>query len=180
MKRVYACVFAVVFTSVLLIWGCEAARGEEGSRKQIQNNASYTVNEQNPYSGAARREELSKLQIRNDVCYLGDEETPYTGILYSQYPNGQIHVENTYKNGKLDGTSKWWWKNGQLMREIPFKNGEYDGIQRWWWKNGQLSLEEVYKMGKETEKSKCWNEQGERITPLEYSQILSGYISEME
>jgi hypothetical protein len=62
--------------------------------------------------------------------------------------NGELCIENNYKNGLLDGLYRQWYSNGQLHREINYKCGIYDGSNRKWYSNGKLWGESIYKNGR--------------------------------
>jgi len=53
-----------------------------------------------------------------------------------------------YKNGKIDGIRKDWYKNGQLKNERTYKNGELDGVWKVYLEDGQLKEEKTFKDGK--------------------------------
>ena len=51
-----------------------------------------------------------------DIDIEGDLSN-FTGIAYHLYPNGQLKIEDNYKDGKRDGLQKEWYENGQLESE---------------------------------------------------------------
>jgi len=52
------------------------------------------------------------------------------------------------KNGKLDGTTKWYYETGELKYEAIYKNDKENGISKTYYKSGELEAEENYKGGK--------------------------------
>jgi hypothetical protein len=46
-----------------------------------------------------------------------------TGIWKRWYPNGNMSEINTWKNGSLNGTARYYDQNGKQIRETKFKNG---------------------------------------------------------
>ena len=46
------------------------------------------------------------------------------GIGKSYYQNGQVEMEEPYKNGERDGVIKVYDENGKLVRQATFKNGK--------------------------------------------------------
>ena len=48
-------------------------------------------------------------------------------VVEEKYPNGQLHVNATYVNGKLNGLFQMWHDNGQLYISCNMHNGKYDG-----------------------------------------------------
>ncbi len=101
----------------------------------------------------------------NKVCasgihYFKTEETAISCYVHQQkdikpdgtwrwwYESGQLQSEETYKNGKLDGTTwREWYESGQLQSEETYKNGKLDGTWREWYESGQLKYERTYKNG---------------------------------
>jgi antitoxin component YwqK of YwqJK toxin-antitoxin module len=57
------------------------------------------------------------------------------------YDNGQLYVECTYKDGKLDGLYKEWLENGQPWVDCTYKDGKRVGLYKKWDENGQLFAE---------------------------------------
>ena len=72
------------------------------------------------------------------------------------------------KEGKLDGSSKKWYRNGQLEYKTNSINDENDRLHIEndrlhieWYENGQLKSERNYKEGKENGFQKQWYESGQ-------------------
>jgi antitoxin component YwqK of YwqJK toxin-antitoxin module len=53
--------------------------------------------------------------------------------------NGNPDIEENYKNGKLHGIQKEWYKNGKLMKEQSYICETQKGIQKYYKTNGTLS-----------------------------------------
>ena len=49
------------------------------------------------------------------------------------HPNGKNKTRHTYKAGKLDGPSTWWYDNGQKESEAIYRDGKViqDTIEHW-------------------------------------------------
>ncbi len=60
----------------------------------------------------------------------------------SYYENGDL---SNYKNGKLEGVCKWYYKTGELQTECTYKNGEFEGVYKWYYKTGEVETECNYK-----------------------------------
>jgi antitoxin component YwqK of YwqJK toxin-antitoxin module len=54
-------------------------------------------------------------------------------------------TDYNYKNGKLDGVQKTYYKNGKLFVESTYKNGKADGLKKLYYKDGQLWETQIYK-----------------------------------
>jgi len=76
-------------------------------------------------------------------------------------PNRGEFQEFMYKNGKLHGSTKWWFENGEQWIDEMYKEGLKHGICRRWHRNGQLWHEDEHKDGKFHGLSKTWNPNGQ-------------------
>lgn len=62
------------------------------------------------------------------------------------YKNGNKYIEETYKNGKIEGEAKEWAQSGRLMRITPYKNGKATGIGKHFYADGSV-MSGVYRNG---------------------------------
>ncbi|MEM6966175.1 MAG: hypothetical protein AAF573_15530 [Bacteroidota bacterium] len=65
--------------------------------------------------------------------------------------------EEEYRNGKLHGISRTFYKtgkDGQIKEELEYKDGVQDGIYRYYLEDGSISLDYVYKNGEVIERKK--------------------------
>ena len=80
------------------------------------------------------------------------EETYKQGILDGSvslfYKNGQREWRHTYNNGQFEGLWTFWYENGQKMKEGSFECGDSTGIWIWWNKNGHVKKEKKFKKRK--------------------------------
>ena len=53
-----------------------------------------------------------------------EKETLKNGLHTEYFENGQLEIEENYKDGKEDGTVTWWYENGQIKSEGNYKDGE--------------------------------------------------------
>ena len=58
------------------------------------------------------------------------------------YPSGNLRMEKSYKNGKLDGIIKVYYENGELGAERIYKNGKLQSIHIY--KNGKIIEHKTY------------------------------------
>ena len=70
-----------------------------------------------------------------------------TGIMKRFYPNGNLMVEATYKDGKLEGLGKLYYENGNLKDETTFKDGKPEGLSKRYYENGNLRREVIFESG---------------------------------
>jgi antitoxin component YwqK of YwqJK toxin-antitoxin module len=78
------------------------------------------------------------------------------------FDNGNMESEVDYKNGKVNGWARMWYKNGKLHVEATYKNNKTHGIRTAYHENGQVFCRAKYKNGKLLHK-KNWDEKGNEI-----------------
>lgn len=76
------------------------------------------------------------------------------------YENGIISSELHYKNGKLDGLSKYYYKNGAIQSSYSYKDGLLDGKSTSWYLNSNKETETNYKQGKQDGTKIEYNQDG--------------------
>ncbi|MDY5822155.1 MAG: toxin-antitoxin system YwqK family antitoxin [Helicobacter sp.] len=90
-----------------------------------------------------------------------NEEDKISGCVERSYhSNGNLWEETPYKNGKLNGMSKWYYENGNLDAEISYKNDKLHGIGKWYYENGNIKLEITYKDSKREGVMKMYDTSG--------------------
>lgn len=58
-----------------------------------------------------------------------------------------LFVVATYKNGKLNGTAKFYKPDGRLYQEINYKDGKFDGYYIWYNEAGEIIYRYTYSNG---------------------------------
>ena len=120
-----------------------------------------------------REVRFEKLQKRGKVgsqlTYIPNQDAPFTGKAVSFYSNGEKEWEGNYKDGKLEGFTKWWYENGQKGMEGNWRDGKKEGLWTDWYENGQKQVERNYKDGKLME-AKSLKPNGEKcpVTNVKY------------
>jgi len=99
---------------------------------------------------------------RPEILLLKSNNKAVTGVVYDKHENGQLIFENSRKDGKADGLSRFWYENGQLQYEGNYKDGKEDGLLRVWYESGQLMAKSHAKLGKKISQE-CWDEEGKEI-----------------
>lgn len=66
--------------------------------------------------------------------------------LYHESNQGKLMYSEEYKNGKLNGTKIYYYENGLKMEESQWKEGKKDGLSKWYYQNGNVSIEYTYTM----------------------------------
>ena len=64
------------------------------------------------------------------------------------YSDGGIRTEQTYKNKKLNGPSRFYASNGKIEKESIYRDGKLNGITTKYYENGNAKSKENYKQGK--------------------------------
>lgn len=92
--------------------------------------------------------ELGMLINRNVVmkgmCIRGLEEGKFQ-YTYSDEDKEFQFITATYKNGKLNGTAKYYKPDGRLYQEVDFKDGKLDGYFIWYNEAGEIIYRDTYK-----------------------------------
>jgi antitoxin component YwqK of YwqJK toxin-antitoxin module len=72
-------------------------------------------------------------------------EKAITGFVYKRFPNGNLEIENYYKDGNPDSLHRSWYENGQLKKEQFYQNKALEGPQYEYYENGQLKSSENFR-----------------------------------
>jgi antitoxin component YwqK of YwqJK toxin-antitoxin module len=86
------------------------------------------------------------------------------------WENGQLRIQEYYKDGKLEGEHKEWWKNGQICQQEYYKEGKREGEAKDWYSNGQISIQCYYKEGLLEGEYKEWNKNGQLLLQCYYKE----------
>jgi hypothetical protein len=71
-----------------------------------------------------------------------------TGSYSEWWSNGEMKIETTFMNDKLNGGYKKWWSNGEINIETTYVDGKLNGGYKRWYPNGQIEIETTYVNGK--------------------------------
>ena len=77
------------------------------------------------------------------------------------YPSGKLKSEQSYINGKLEGTGKGYYESGKLEWEENYKNGKLEGISKGYYEIGKSQAEVNFKNGKKHGILTVYSESGE-------------------
>ena len=69
------------------------------------------------------------------------------GTYLSYFDDGNLWVEETYKNGVLQGPSVKYFRNGRIASEVTYVNGELDGEVTTYFPFGEVWRRELYSQG---------------------------------
>jgi antitoxin component YwqK of YwqJK toxin-antitoxin module len=76
-------------------------------------------------------------------------------------------VQN-YKNDKLDGVSKTYYKSGNIKKTVEYKDGDMHGAYTMYYEDSVLKSVKTYKNGKIDEKAQSYYESGALKSEFEY------------
>ena len=72
---------------------------------------------------AQERYTMENTKLIDGIRYNTNKE-PINGFVYVYNPTGELLLEASYKNGKLDGVSRGYRPDGTLYQEIIYKNSK--------------------------------------------------------
>lgn len=71
--------------------------------------------------------------------------------------------EETYRDGKANGTFRLWYTNGQLRQESTFADGKLEGLATEWTRVGDKRAEVMFKAGLKDGPTKIWQADGKVV-----------------
>jgi len=88
---------------------------------------------------------ITEEEIMPDIFYVDGNYGPFTGkcTVVAMY-NEQVLEEFNYKNGRLHGQAKTWYKNGKIKRRGSFQDGKLSGKWEYWDENGKMLTQTNY------------------------------------
>ena len=102
----------------------------------------------------------SELTLRNGHLYLGQGPLPFTGFLVEFYQTNLLQSRSLISNGLLNGLSEGWHTNGQLQIQESFKDGVSHGLRTKWYPDGTRMTEGLIVEGKHNGLFRRWHENG--------------------
>lgn len=85
---------------------------------------------------------IQEVRVKQGVVYQKGDEDPYSGFIVGKgsegYRNQKCQFKKQYKDGVLNGRSKFFYPNGKLESIEPYKNGELHGIVTRYYDNGKI------------------------------------------
>ena len=120
-------------------------------------------------SACTPKVDQSEIIMRDNIVYLKGHHEPFSGIVVGKgkedYRKFVSTYEKHYKNGLLNGDSKYWYENGKLESRVPYKMGEINGIVTRYYENGKVKARIHFVDGlRGGEKGEMfWDENGKRV-----------------
>ncbi len=90
------------------------------------------------------------------------------GLVKRYYRNGQIKEESNYVAGDLNGTFKEYYNNGRIKSEYNYKDDELNGPYKSYYLNGNIDIEGSYSKGRLDGPSKCYYYDGRPMSVATY------------
>lgn len=113
---------------------------------------------------------------RYGLLYQKFSDTPFTGQIVT-VDNGVdgkfVIADESWRNGKKDGTSTRWFSNGVKMYERNYNDGKWNGTVTRWWPNGQKMYVRAYSEGVRHGEEATWRSDG---TPIKTASSLSEIV----
>ncbi|MGF6906865.1 toxin-antitoxin system YwqK family antitoxin [Fusobacterium sp. PH5-44] len=80
----------------------------------------------------------NEVESKNDTLYEIGKKIPYTGRVTSEYIDGSLWYELSYKNGHLHGKYRLYYENSNIEMEGNFKDDNQHGVWKYYHKTGKL------------------------------------------
>jgi len=132
-----------------------------------------TLNAQNTPNYIANDSELiaSTIDVTTIKTVKFTESKPDSRIKKVYYESGQLKSENHFVSStikRFHGKQTYWNENGKISSEVNFKNGKKEGSAKYYWENSQLKRHDVYENGV-LRNGKCWDKKGKKIKYTKYN-----------
>jgi len=92
--------------------------------------------------GCSKEVPKGKTYKRGGVLYEVGNTEPFTGYVVGKGREGYrakaFKYRKQYKNGLLNGKTKFWYKNGNLESVEPYRNGKINGLVARYYEDGQI------------------------------------------
>lgn len=101
------------------------------------------------------------------------------GLRTTNYPDGKVHTEVNYKNGKKHGVSTSYFNNGHKQLEMTYVNGERNGVSKKYYENGEIYAETPYENDQISGIRKIYYSDGNLKAETPYQNSLMGVGSKL-
>ena len=132
---------------------------------------------QYPTTGAFKSANMDTVQVKADeydtyferrygLLFKTFANEPFSGrIITFENENGRdfVATDESYKDGKRNGSSIRWFSTGQQMYERNYREGKWHGLVTRWWPNGQKMYVRAYTDGQRHGKEMTWRSDGTQI-----------------
>ncbi|MBA1438206.1 MAG: toxin-antitoxin system YwqK family antitoxin [Epsilonproteobacteria bacterium] len=91
------------------------------------------------------------------------------GVAKAYYKSGDLKTKTYFVDGKVDGTTYGFYKNGKLKAVIPMRQGKINGVMKEYYDNGQLMSVSSYVMGQPIGNKKSYYRNGNLKAKIHYN-----------
>tara|TARA_R110002049_G_scaffold305422_4_gene502045 strand:+ start:624 stop:1040 length:417 start_codon:yes stop_codon:yes gene_type:complete len=95
------------------------------------------------------------------------DDPAYSGDYEKRYPNGLLRIKGTMKNGKREGSWKYFYDNGMLWSKGYFQNDVQHGPSSVYYPSGVMKMQGEYVEGESVGIWSFWAEDGEFIKKVD-------------
>jgi len=85
--------------------------------------------------------------------------------------DGRKAVEGGYRVGERHGTWRWWYEGGAPEEEVTYDMGRRHGRFVQWWRNGRKRAEGTFCFGGQCGRWTSWAEDGKELGTIQYEEI---------
>ena len=117
--------------------------------------------------------DFKNLEKIDNIFFIEGEDIPADGSVY-QYRNGEKEMMGIMKNGKKDGVWVEWHNYGRRLQET-YKDGVLDGFVSIFYKNGQKEWRHTYNNGVLEGNYTRWHWNGKRAIDGFFAPFLICY-----
>ena len=113
--------------------------------------------------------DIHKERLFMNCKFHNEDKDRATVTIYFDSTSKQPRVRREYKDGKLDGTERWYTPDGTLWLEREFKEGKLHGVSKQYSIKGELLLRETFRDGKRDGESRQYDHSGKLLSVYHYS-----------
>ena len=97
------------------------------------------------------------------IVYVEGEKTPYTGVIEGYNEQGTLEGKASYKDGKMNGSSKLYYPSGKLLQKRNFINGKAEGEVIEYYESGAIKEKAYFINDKQEKEHFFYDEKGNLI-----------------
>ena len=102
--------------------------------------------------------------------FISDQKIQNREIKTTYYQNGNIEYKSEFKNGDLDGITKYWDKSENLISEATYSNGKLHGLLLSYFSDGTVKSRVNYYYGQKHGNEEFFYDNGQLQSLTEYEE----------
>ena len=111
----------------------------------------------------------TNLVLRDQRLHLAGQVAPFTGWMLERNPDGKLRSRSSVSSGVLHGVSQGWHTNGQLQVEEHFREGVSHGLRTKWYPSGAKLSEATIADGRLNGPFRRWQVNGALSEQIEFT-----------